>query len=98
MPPPQKGYKALNHRDTHYMWIMQNRSGFNELIVEMSAAVNGQKLVAVLPRIVNHGMVTDAIDFALKNGWTPEKKAEPLNCKYLRGAFHLPQDPAEDQR
>ena len=87
MPPPQKGYKALIHHDTHYRWIMQNRSGANELIVEMTAAVGGQKLVAALPRIVNHGMVTQAIDYALANGWTPAQAGRPFACRYLRGSW-----------
>ena len=89
MPPPQKGYKVLNHLDTQYRWIMQNRSGFNELVIELTAVVNGQKLVATLPRIVNHAMVTGAIDFGRKNGWTPEKELPVFHCKYLRGTFQV---------
>ncbi len=85
MPPPQKTFKAINHRDTHYRWIMQNRRGFNELVVELSAAVNGQQLVAVLPRVVNHHMVTDAIDFGHENGWLPESSGAPFRCKHVRG-------------
>ena len=70
MPPPQKGYKTLNHRDTHYRWILQNQRGFNELIVEMSASVNGQVLIAKLPTVVNLKMVPLAIDFARRSGQT----------------------------
>jgi hypothetical protein len=84
MPPPQKVYKAINHDDTHYRWIMQNRSGFNELVVELSAAVNGQPLVAELPRVVNHHMVTDAIDYGRANGWVPELAGAPFRCKFIR--------------
>ena len=51
MPPPQKGYKVINHRDVQYRWIMQNRRGVNELVIEASAPVNGQVLTAELPRI-----------------------------------------------
>ncbi|MBK1883318.1 hypothetical protein JIN85_12900 [Luteolibacter pohnpeiensis] len=90
MPPPQKGHKILVYHDTQFRWIMQNRSGFNELVIEMAAAVNGQKLVATLPRIVNHSMITSAIDFGRKNGWTPDKEAPAFQCKYLRGSFHMP--------
>ena len=84
MPPPQKGYKALIHRDTHYRWIMQNRRGFNELVVELSASVNGPPLIAELPRVVNHHMVTDAIEFGRANGWEPEAAGPAFRCKFLR--------------
>ncbi len=89
MPPPQKGFKALNHRDTHYRWILQNQRGHNELIVEMSASVNGQVLIAKLPTVVNLKMVPLAIDFARANGWKPEEKGESYRLIWRRGQFHL---------
>ena len=87
MPPPQKGYKVINHRDVQYRWIMQNRRGTNELLIEASAPVNGQVLAAELPRIVSYDMVTEAIDFGNANGWKPNEKAAPFRCKYQRGKF-----------
>ena len=88
MPRPQRNNKkSLNHRDTHYQWIIHNRIVFNELQVELSASVNGQLLLAELPRIVNHEMVTAAIDFGRSNGWTPELAAPPFRCKYVRKVF-----------
>ena len=68
MPTPQKGYKALNHNDVLYRWILQNKRGVNEMVVVASAPVNGQKLVVELPRVVNPQMVPKAIDFALERG------------------------------
>lgn len=88
MPTPQKGYKAINHRDTQYRWIMRNTRGVNELLIEASAPVNGQIIIAELPRVVSWNMVTDAIDFANANGWTPNETAEPYRCKYSRREFH----------
>ncbi len=82
MPVPRKGAKRLNHRDSYYMWIMQNTKGSNELLVELAAAVNGQMLVVSLGRIVDYAMVTLAIDFALKNGWKPEDAGGPFRCRY----------------
>ncbi len=92
MPPPQKGYKAINHRDTHYRWIMRNLRGVNELVVEASAPVNGQPLIAELPRIVSNDMVAQAIDFGHAQGWKPNEAHPPFRCKYLRGEFHLTGD------
>lgn len=89
MPPPQKGYKAINHHDVQYRWIMQNRSGNNELRVEASAPVNGQLLIASLPRIVSYDMVTEAIDFANTNGWKPNQSAAPFLCRHTRHGFRL---------
>lgn len=87
MPPPQKGYKIINHHDVQYRWIMQNRRGVNELLVEASAPVNGQPLVAELPRIVSYTMVTDAIDFGNAHGWTPNASGQPFRCKHMRRGF-----------
>lgn len=87
MPPPQKGFKRINHRDTLYLWILQNRRGVNELVIEMSAAVNGQKLIAELPRVVNHEMITTAIDFGLGNGWKPSESGPDFRCVYAKKTF-----------
>jgi hypothetical protein len=92
MPRPQRNNKkSLIFRDTHYQWIIHNRNVFNELQVELSASVNGQLLLAELPRIVNHGMVTGAIEFGRSHGWTPELTAPPFCCKYLRKEFQRTQ-------
>jgi hypothetical protein len=89
MPPPQKGYKTINHRDVQYRWIMQNRKGVNELRVEASAPVNGQVLIAELPRIVSYDMVTEAIDFANGNGWKPNESGPDFRCKHQRRGFQM---------
>ena len=89
MPPPQKGYKVINHRDVQYRWIMQNRTGANELLVEATAPVNGQVLIGELPRIVSYDMITLAIDFANANGWKPNAPLPPFRCQYRRQGFQL---------
>lgn len=38
MPPPQKGYKQINHRDVMYRRIMRNVRGVSELVVEATRA------------------------------------------------------------
>ena len=92
MPAPQKGYKTINHRDVQYRWIMRNRQGVNELHVVASAPVNGQELIAALPRIVSYDMVTEAIDFANANGWKPNEAATPLRCRHQRRGFEIAAD------
>lgn len=89
MPPPQKGYKVINHRDVQYRWIMQNRRGVNELVIEASAPVDGQNLIAELPKVVSYDMVTLAIDFGNANGWKPNDSGKPFRCKWARKAFQL---------
>ena len=87
MPPPQKVFKNINHHDTMYRWIMQNRTGVNELVIELLAAVNGQLFIAELPRIVSLDMVTEGIDFGRANGWKPEEAGKPFRAKYARKRF-----------
>jgi hypothetical protein len=88
MPRPQRNNKkSLIFRDTHYQWIIHNRTVVNELHVELSASVNGQLLLAELPRIVNHEMVTGAIEFGRTNGWTPQLTAPPFRCRYAHKGF-----------
>ncbi len=89
MPPPQKVYKNINYKDTLYRWIMQNRTGKNELVIELLAAVNGQLFIAELPKVVSLNMITQAIDFGRGNGWKPEEAGKPFRCKYERKAFHV---------
>lgn len=87
MPPPQKAFKNINHRDTLYRWIMQNRTGTNELVVELLASVNGQIFIAELPKVVSLNMITQAIDFGRANGWKPELAGNPFRCKFVKKAF-----------
>ena len=68
---------------------MQNRQGVNELKVEASAPVNGQVLIAELPRIVSWDMVTEAIDFANANGWKPNESGPTFRCVHQRRGFRL---------
>jgi hypothetical protein len=99
MPPPNaNNKKTINHRDTQYRWIIWNKTTHNELAVELSASVNGQLLLAELPRVVNDAMVTGAIDFARKHGWQPEVEQEPFRCKYTRRGWSLPGTGADPQR
>lgn len=87
MPPPQKGFKAISHHDVQYRWIMRNTRGVNELVIEASAPVAGQTLIAELPRVVSWDMVTDAIDFANAHGWKPNESGPPFRCKHTRRGF-----------
>jgi len=89
MPPPQKGYKVINHHDVQYRWIMQNRRGVSEIVIVANAPVNGQTLVGELPRVVSWDMVTAAIDFGLANGWKPENSGVPFKCKWVKKGFVL---------
>lgn len=89
MPPPQKVYKNINHHDTLYRWIMRNKTGTSELVIELASAVNGQVFLGELPKVVSLNMVTEGIDFGRANGWKPEEAGEPFRCKYSRKAFHV---------
>lgn len=89
MPVPQKGYKTINHHDVLYRWIMQNRRGVNELVIHASAPVNGQQLIAELPKVVSWDMVTEAIDYGLAHGWSPNEAGKPFRCKRVRRGFEL---------
>lgn len=89
MATPKKGYTVINHRDVQYRWIMQNRRGVNELVVIANAPVDGQHLVAELPRIVSWTMVTEAIDFGNANGWIPNSSGPIYRCKHTRKGFQI---------
>ena len=91
MPPPQKGFKIINHRDVQYRWIMQNRRGTNEILIEANAPVNGQSLIGELPKVVSYDMVTLAIDFGNANGWKPNEAGAPFRCKWERKRFIIPE-------
>ncbi|BCU77009.1 hypothetical protein [Luteolibacter sp. LG18] len=87
MPFPRNKATRKNYKDTQYLWYMGHKEGKTELQIEMTASVNGQTLIAELPRIVNQTMIEAAIDYGRKAGWTPDQAAPPFRCKYLRGQF-----------
>ena len=64
-------------------------SGAGLLVIEASAPVNGQNLIAELPRIVSYDMVTEAIDFGNARGWKPNELGAPFRCKWVRKAFEM---------
>lgn len=74
-----------------YRWILQNRTGTSELVIEMVAVVNGQLFIAQLPKVVSLNMVTEGIDFGRANGWKPEEAGEPFRCKRVGKTFRLPE-------
>ena len=92
MPPPQKVYKNIIHDDTMYKWIMQNRTGINELLIELTASVNGQVFHAILPKVVSLEMIRQGIDFGRDNGWVPEESGKVFKCKYERKKFFRVED------
>jgi len=90
MPPPKgNNFKNINHRDTMYRWILRGRQGTNEMVIEATAPVNGQTLLAELPKVVSIRMVTDGIDFALANGWKPNESGPPFRLKMAHKRFEL---------
>jgi len=84
---PRNKATRKNYKDTQYLWYMGHKDGKTELQIEMTASVNGQTLIAELPRIVNQTMIEAAIDYGRKAGWTPDQAGPPFRCKYLRGQF-----------
>ena len=89
MPVPQKGFKAINHYDVQYRWIMQNKRGVNELIIYANAPVDGRPLIAELPRVVSLEMITDAINFGNANDWKMNESGDPFRCKVTRKGFQM---------
>jgi hypothetical protein len=87
MPPIHKGFKSINHRDVQYRWIIRSPKTGNELTIEASAPVNGQLLVALLPRVVSENMVMDAIDFGNANGWKRNEPGPVFRCKRTSKGF-----------
>ena len=67
--------------------MFQNRTGSNELVIELTASVRGQKLVVEVPKVVNHEMIRQALDFARANGWKPEEAGPTYRCIYRRHGF-----------
>jgi hypothetical protein len=49
--------------------------------------VNGQLLVALLPRVVSENMVMDAIDFGNANGWKRNEPGPVFRCKRTSKGF-----------
>ena len=87
MPPIHKGIKSINHRDVQYRWVIRSPKTGNELTIEASAPVNGQLLVALLPRVVSENMVMDAIDFGNANGWKRNEPGPVFRCKRTSKGF-----------
>jgi hypothetical protein len=87
MAIPHKGFKILIHNDTQYRWMFQNRTGSNELVIELPESVRGQVLIAQVPKVVNHQMIRAALEFGRENGWNPEQSGPPYRCVFRKRGF-----------
>ena len=89
----KKGSRSILVDDVQYRWKVRSEAdGTTHVVVELYD-IPQQSIVAFFKsypftdpeekRIITPATVTEIIAHALKNNWTPEKKAKQLNLGFL---------------
>ncbi len=93
----KKNSRPIDVKGQSFRWVFFENSGWNDLTVQ-SASGSGQKLSVRFPWVKTAGsplpyaamtpsIVSEAISFALENGWDPEQSGGTFNCRFEQGAF-----------
>lgn len=93
----KKNSRPINVEGQSFRWVFFENSGWNDLTVQ-SASGSGQKLSVRFPWVnipgsplpyaaMTPSIVSEAISFALENGWDPEQSGGTFNCRFKQGAF-----------
>lgn len=97
MALPQKGTRKINVNGQGYSWIASGNDDFIQLVI-CSSSGRGQKLLTQFEYhsfksttdnslrqrlIITPNIVRQVIDYGLKQGWTPEKRANDLRLGFF---------------
>lgn len=81
----------MAHYDKQYRWKARATDKNSEILVEYNEISDGQMLVIQLPKVCNLGLLEPGVDFALVNGWTPDKSGENFIIRKSKDSFKVMQ-------
>lgn len=89
---PKKNTRKLLHKNETYLWhLNQDWEIKNKWIVIAKEGFENGQLLMINPYhhdfIPNPKTIIQAIEFGLKNGWNPEKKAQELRLDFNEQGF-----------
>ena len=88
-PIPRKGSKLASLDDIQYRWIAYATQKGTEVRVEYNEAINGQMLIAQVPRVFDQRWLESMINFGLENGWDPAIGGDALVIRKTKESYRI---------
>ncbi len=89
---PRKGSKLISLDDIQYRWIAFATAKGTEVRLAYNEAINGQMLIAQVPKVFDLRWLEGIIEFGLDNGWDPAIKADGLMIRKCKDTYRIVTD------
>lgn len=88
-PIPKKGSKILVFNDVQYRWIAYSTPKGTEVRIVYNEVIDGQMLVAQVPKVFDLRWIDGMIDFALDHGWDPTEPADAFVIRKSKDTYRV---------
>ncbi len=86
---PQKGSKIICLDDIQYRWIAYATPKGTEVRVVYNEVIEGQMLIAQVPKVFDLRWLETIIDFGLENGWDPATAADMFVIRKMKDTYRI---------
>jgi len=86
---PQKGSKIICLDDIQYRWIAYATPKGTEVRVIYNEVIEGQMLIAQVPKVFDLRWLEAIIDFGLENGWDPAIEADMFVIRKSKDTYRV---------
>jgi len=86
---PQKGSKVICLDDIQYRWIAYATPKGTEVRVVFNEVIDGQMLIAQVPKVFDLRWLEEIIDFAHENGWEPSTEADMFTIRKTKESYRV---------
>ncbi len=88
-PIPRKGSKIICYNDIQYRWIAYSTAKGTEVRIVYNEVIEGQMLIAQVPKVFDLRWLEGIIDFALDHGWDPTVKDEEFVIRKSKDTYRV---------
>lgn len=88
-PIPKKGSKIICLDDIQYRWIAYATPKGTEVRVVYNEIIDGQMLIAQVPKVFDLRWLESIIDFALEHGWDPASDEDEIIIRKTKDSYRL---------
>jgi len=85
----RKGSKLLSLDDIQYRWVAFATKKGTEVRIVYNEAINGQMLIAQVPKVFDLRWLEGIIEYGLENGWDPAIKADGLLIRKTKDTYRV---------
>jgi len=89
MPVPRHGSKVTCFCDIQYRWKSRSTKQGSEIHAESNEVINGQMLIAQLPKVLDLRWLDDVLEFGLAHGWSPMEKKPDFIIRKTRDGYKV---------